>query len=268
MTEPYVLWAKDGRVVTLTINRPESRNAVRRPEDCDAFAAAFARAHADPDVSVVILTGAGSAFCSGGDLKSIKERNGIGPLATAADTRVNYERGVHAMIKALYGAECATIAAINGPAIGLGLDIALACDVRVAGRAAKLASSFIKLGIVPGDGGAWILQNIAGYPAAAELALTGDTIDADEARMRGLVSRVVDDAALMDEARALAARIAANPPRSVRLVKRLLREAQHQRLADIMALSSAYQALAHETADHREAVAAFLDKRRPNFTGE
>jgi enoyl-CoA hydratase/carnithine racemase len=139
--------------------------------------------------------------------------------------------------------------------------------MRVASDAAKFAASFVKMGIVPGDGGAWILPRTIGYARAAEMILTGDTYTAAEAREMGLVNKVVAADQVMDEALKLADRVAANPPRAVRLAKRLLREGQHSRLPDVLELSAAFQALAHETADHKEAVEAFLDKRPPVFTG-
>jgi enoyl-CoA hydratase/carnithine racemase len=263
----FASYEKSGRVATVTMNRPESRNAIGTAEDCDELAAALWRANDDGDINAVILTGAGAAFCAGGDLKAIRERTGIGPRATPDATRANYRRGVHTIIKALAEIEIATIAAINGHAIGLGLDIGVLCDMRIAAASAKMASSFVKVGIIPGDGGAWILTNAIGATRAAELVLTGDTVDAEEAMRIGLVSRVAPDDQLMAEARKLAERVAVNPPRTVRLAKRLLREAQHGRLADVLELSAAFQALAHETADHKEAVAAFSEKRPPKFTG-
>lgn len=264
----FATFEKSGRVATVTLNKPESRNAIGTLEDCDQLAEALWRANDDADINVVILTGAGKSFCAGGDLKAIRERSGIGPRATPDGTRSNYRRGVHTIIKALADIEVATIAAINGHAIGLGLDIGILCDMRIAGASAKMASSFVKVGIIPGDGGAWILTNAIGATRAAELVLTGDTIDADEAIRIGLVSRVVADDQLMAEARKLADRVAVNPPRTVRLAKRLLREAQQSRLSDVLELSAAFQALAHETRDHKEAVDAFTEKRAPNFTGE
>jgi 2-(1,2-epoxy-1,2-dihydrophenyl)acetyl-CoA isomerase len=264
----FVTYEKSGRIATITLNRPESRNAIATLEDCDQFADALWRANDDGEVNAVILTGAGKSFCAGGDLKAIRERSGIGPRATPDGTRANYRRGVHTIIKALADVEVATIAAINGRAIGLGLDIGVLCDLRIAGTSAKMASSFVKVGIIPGDGGAWILTNAIGATRAAELVLTGDTIDAEEAQRIGLVTRVVADERLLEEARALAERIAVNPPRTVRLAKRLLREAQHGRLSDVLELSASFQALAHETRDHKEAVDAFTEKRAPKFTGE
>lgn len=264
----FATYEKNGRIATITLNKPEARNAIGTQQDCDDLAGALWRAHDDAEINAVILTGAGKAFCSGGDLKAIRERTGIGPRATPDGTRANYRRGVHAIIKALAEVEVATIAAINGPAIGLGLDIAILCDMRIATQNAKMASSFVKVGIIPGDGGAWILTQAIGSTYAAELILTGDTIDAAEAHRIGLVNKVVADESLMREAQTLAERVAVNPPRSVRLAKRLLREAQHGRLSDVLELSAAFQALAHETRDHKEAVNAFTEKRTPSFTGE
>ena len=263
----FAIYEKSGRVATVTLNKPDSRNAIGTREDCNDLVEAFMRAHEDPEVSALILTGAGKAFCSGGDLKAIRERTGIGPQSPPDATRLNYRRGVHSIIRALADVEVATIAAINGPAIGLGLDIAMLCDMRIAAASAKMASSFVKVGIIPGDGGAWILTHAIGATRAAELVLTGDTVDAEEGQRIGLVSKVVPNEQLMSEAHALAERVAVNPPRSVRLAKRLLREAQHGRLHDVLELSAAFQALAHETADHKEAVKAFGEKRAPKFTG-
>lgn len=265
----FALYEKSGRVATVTLNRPESRNAIATVQDCDDIAAAIATAEADPEITVAILTGAGQAFCSGGDLKAIRERTGIGPSkVTPEGTRRNYRRGVHTAIKALAHTEVVTIAAINGSAIGLGLDLAAICDMRVMGASVKVASSFVKVGIIPGDGGAHILTSLLGRALASELVFTGDTIDAETALRMGLVNKVVQDAKLMEEARALAGRVAVNPPRSVRMAKRLMLEAQHSRLSDILELSAAFQALSHETADHKEAVDAFSEKRTPRFTGE
>lgn len=268
MTTPFTTLSKAGRIATLTLNRPESRNAVATLQDCRDVVDAVAQAQDDPAISVMIVTGAGAGFSSGGDLKAIRDRSGIGPTKGGpADTRTNYRRGVQSMIRALAETELATIAAINGHAIGLGLDLAVVCDMRVAAASAKMASSFVKVGIVPGDGGAWLLSKTVGYARAAELILTGDSIGAEEALKLGLINKIAPDDKLLDEARALAERVAVNPPKTVRMAKRLLREGQHSRLSDVLELSAAFQALAHETADHKEAVDAFYEKRKPNFTG-
>jgi enoyl-CoA hydratase/carnithine racemase len=141
------------------------------------------------------------------------------------------------------------------------------CDIRIAAQSAKFAESFVKLGIVPGDGGAWLLPRIVGFSKASEMALTGDVIDAAAALACGLVSQVVPDNELMSAARSLAERIVANPPHAVRMTKRLLREGRTASLTALLEASAAAQALCHATADHREAVDAFLEKRKPRFTG-
>lgn len=265
----YVRVDRHGHVAVLTLDRPDRRNALADQHDCDALVAALSAAQADESLGCLLLTGAGSAFCAGGDLRAMQagDGDGIGARATPADTRRNYRDGVQAVIRALWDCELPMVVAVNGPAIGLGCDLAACCDLRLAGASARFASSFINLGLVPGDGGAWILPRIIGLPAASELMLTGRTLDADAAARIGLVSRVVDDGVLMEDAMALATEIAARPRKTLRLTKRLLREGQQLRLADMLELSAAFQALAHETADHREAVNAFLEKRPPVFLG-
>ncbi len=264
----FIQVEREGRVAILTMNRPEILNPVATLEDCDDFAGALDALQADRSVSVAILTGAGKAFSAGGDLKGMRDRNGIGVLDQPDSTRANYRQGVQKVVRAFMHCEVPLIAAVNGHAVGLGCDLACLCDMRIAGESAKFAASFIKMGIIPGDGGAWSLQQVVGYARAAEMFYTGDRYTAEEAKAVGLVSRVVPDAELMSEAKALADRIAANPPRALRLTKRLLREAQTANMAQILELSGAFQAIAHETADHREAIAAFFDKRPPEFTGE
>jgi enoyl-CoA hydratase/carnithine racemase len=267
MRKPFVGYENEGRIATVTFQRPESRNAIAEHDDCADLVAALERANADPEISALILTGAGSAFSAGGNLKNMRDRVGIGPQPVPADTRANYRRGIQKIPEAFMALEIATIAAINGHAIGLGLDLACLCDMRIAADDAKFASSFVKLGIVPGDGGAWILPRVIGYSKAAEMMLTGDTYSAVEAREMGLVGSICPPDQVMAEALKLAWRVAANPPRAVRLTKRLLREGQTARLPEVLQLSAAFQALAHETADHREALAAFFEKRPPVFTG-
>jgi enoyl-CoA hydratase/carnithine racemase len=262
-----VLYAADGPIVTLTLNQPELRNPVSDDDMVDAILAALTRLERDSQARVAILTGAGSAFSSGGNLKKMASGQGLAS-PEPIQTRRNYLSGIQRLPRAFAALEVPIIAAVNGPAIGAGCDLACMCDIRIAGEGAKFAESFVKLGIVPGDGGAWLLPFVVGHARAAELALTGDMIDAAEALRIGLVSRVVPDAELLEAARAIAARIAANPTQAVRMTKRLLWEARTANLESILQLSAAMQALAHETDDNREAMAAFLEKRPPSFTGK
>jgi enoyl-CoA hydratase/carnithine racemase len=249
------------------MNRPQERNALTEERQMLEFVDLCARIRRDRGVKALILTGAGSAFCAGGNLKNMRDKKGFS-AGQPADIRDAYRNGIQQIPLALYELDVPTIAAINGPAIGAGLDIACMCDIRLASERATLASSFVKLGIVPGDGGAWLLARAIGQPKAMELMLTGDAIDAARALELGLVSRVTPHEELMPQALELAARIAANPVRTVRLTKRLLRESDHLSLASSLEMAAAYQALAHYTPDHDEAVLAFLEKRPPAFTGK
>ncbi|MBV9905349.1 MAG: enoyl-CoA hydratase/isomerase family protein, partial [Alphaproteobacteria bacterium] len=160
------------------------------------------------------------------------------------------------------------IAAVNGPAIGLGNDVACLADMRLAADNAIFGATFLKIGLVPGDGGSWILPRTIGHARAAELFFTGDTIDAQTALAWGLVSRVVPAADLMKEAHTLAAKISRQPPDVLRMTKRMMREGQNVSFDIIMEMSAAYQALSHLTEDHQEAVSAFFDKRQGDYKGQ
>lgn len=263
----FLIIDKDGPIVTLTINRPETRNAISEVSDCDAFVTAIEDIQNDPTIAAVILTGAGTAFSAGGNLKKMLDRSGFAPGKTPIETRNSYRRAIQRIPLALYNLEVPTIAAVNGPAIGAGLDLACMCDIRVAAAGASFAESFVKVGIVPGDGGAWLLPRVVGMSKALEMSFTGDMLDANEALACGLVSRVTPPDALMATAREIAQKIARQPVHALRLTKRLLREGQSMQLAQLLELSAAYQAIIHETDDHREAVTAMLEKRAPKFTG-
>lgn len=261
-----VLTERDGAIVTLTLNEPERRNPISDLATVDALEAALAAADRDMGVRCVILTGAGSAFSSGGDLKKMVPGAGLKD-ALPAGTRRNYKQGIQRLPTILQALEVPVVAAVNGPAVGAGLDLATMCDIRVASETAKFAESFVRLGIIPGDGGAWFLPRIVGFPMACELALTGRMIDAAEALRIGLVTHVVPPEKLLQKARAIADEIAANPPHATRMAKRLLREGQTATLPNLLEMSAAMQALAHATRDNDEAVAAFNERRQPDFRG-
>lgn len=258
---------RDDTVVTLTLNMPDLRNPISDDAVLEALIETLTRLDGDDSVRAIILTGAGSAFSSGGNLKKMGAHGGLNdPLP--ARTRMNYRRGIQRLPLVLEAMEVPTIAAVNGPAIGAGCDLACMCDLRIAAESASFAESFVKVGIAPGDGGAWFLPRVVGFSKASEMALTGDPITAAEALACGLVSKVVPDADLMDAARALARRVAANPPHAVRMTRRLLRQGRNADLAAALDAAAAMQAVAHATQDHREAVAALLERRRGTFTGQ
>jgi enoyl-CoA hydratase/carnithine racemase len=257
----------DAGVLTLTLNRPEKRNPISDLDMIEALTGALIAADADIGVRVVILTGAGAGFSSGGDVKKMGPGGGLRD-ALPAQTRRNYRTGIQRLPLLFQALEVPVVAAINGAAIGAGCDLACMCDVRICADGARFAESFVKLGIVPGDGGAWLLPRIVGISKATEMALTGAMIDAAEALACGLVSRVVPAEELMGAAMAIARQIAENPPHAVRMTKRLLRQGQESSLSAVLDMSAAMQALAHATADHEEAVAAFGERRPPVFAGD
>jgi enoyl-CoA hydratase/carnithine racemase len=209
----------------------------------------------------VILTGNGPVFSSGGNVKDMQRYYTQPPTADAI--REEYRRGIQRLPKALYNLDVPVIAAVNGPAVGAGLDLACMCDIRIASEKATFAESFVKVGIVPGDGGAWLLPRVVGMSMACEMAFTGEALSAPEALACRLVSRVVPHESLMDEAGRLAARIAANPGAALRMTKRLLRDGERSTLESLLEMSAAYQAIAHLTPEHHEAVRAFVEKRAP-----
>jgi enoyl-CoA hydratase/carnithine racemase len=262
--KPFLRYEQSGAIVTLTMDSAETRNALTGGNAPQGFADACARIAGDASVRVVILTGAGPAFSSGGNLKHMREMFDHSP----AQLREWYRTGVQRLANAVYNLEVPIIAAVNGPAIGAGCDLTCMCDIRIASENASFAESFVKVGLIPGDGGAWLLPRVVGMSKAAELSFTGDAITAQEALACGLVSRVVPADKLLDEARLLAARIAVNPGGALRMAKRLLRDGQHLRFDDMLELAAGLQPIAHKTPYHVEAVNAFIEKRKPDFSGQ
>ena len=266
MTSAPLLVERVDHIETWTLNLPESRNPISDPAIVDALCEQVAVVNADSDVRAVILTGEGSAFSAGGNIKDMADRSGMFG-GSPYEIRNAYREGIQRIPRALYHCEVPVIAAVNGPAVGAGCDLAVMCDLRVASTKAWFAESFVQLGIIPGDGGAWLLTKAIGQARAAEMALTGDRVSAEQAAEWGLLNQVVEPENLMEAARTLAGRVAKNPPHSVRMAKQLLRESQHQSLESLLEMSAAMQALAHHTEDHREALEAFGEKRPGRYTG-
>ena len=255
-----------GPIELWTLNRPERLNALPDLADGAAFAEACEAVNADQGVRCVVLTGAGRAFSAGGDLRAMQGRSDLFE-GSGVEIRERYRRVVHRIVRSLYGLEVPLIAAVNGPAMGLGCDIAGLADLRVASEAASFGVPFLKLGILPGDGGTWLMPRNVGYARSAELLFTGRTLDAATALEWGLVNRVVPADALMDEAMAMARGVAAQAPQALRMTKALLRQGRDATFDQILEMTAAMQALAHLTEDHAEGVTAVLEKRPADFTG-
>jgi enoyl-CoA hydratase/carnithine racemase len=261
-----LLYEQTGHVVTLTLNRPKLRNPITDPDMVEAVVDGCRTINADNSVRAVILTGAGEGFSSGGNMQAMKDKSGMF-AGSPAELREGYRNGVQRLARAVYGLQVPVIAAINGAAIGAGLDLTLMCDMRVASTKALFAESFVRVGIIPGDGGAWLLPRVVGWSRASEMAFTGDKITPETALAWGLVSQVVEPEELLKCAGALAERVAKNPPTALRMTKQLMREGQHMRYESALEMAAGMQAIVHQTADHAEGVNAFFEKRKPVFVG-
>jgi len=261
---PFLKIQRDGAIQILTMSQPETRNALTGNTAVDELVAACSAIRLDTSIRVVVLTAEGPVFSSGGNVKDMLRFQNQKLLPETI--REEYRNGIQRLPRALYNLDVPVICAINGPAIGAGLDLTCMCDIRIASEKATFAESFVKVGIVPGDGGAWLLPRAVGMSKAAEMAFTGDSLSAQEALACGLVSRVVAPEKLMEEALNLANKIAANPGGVLRMTKRLLREGERSTLDSLLEISAGYQAIAHMTPDHHEAVNAFIEKRPPKFS--
>lgn len=266
MSDP-ILYERVGAVAVLTLNSPETRNALNGEACYAAFETLFEQLNQDMGVRAAVLTGAGSAFCSGGNVADMRDKKGMF-AGTPEQVAENYRLGIQRIPRAFAKLQVPLIAAVNGPAIGAGNDLACMCDIRIASTAAKFAESFVKVGIIPGDGGCWFLPQVVGYAKAAEMIYTGETLDAAEALRIGLVSAISEPEHLLADALALAQRMAVNPPGVLRWSKQLLQQAQTSTLDEALTAAGRFQGLAHQTADHAEALHAFFEKRPPIFKGQ
>jgi enoyl-CoA hydratase/carnithine racemase len=238
-----------GATQVWTINLPHAGNAITDPAFIAAFEAAVDAANGDTTVSAVILTGAGKIFSAGGNVKEMADRGGMFALE-ALDQRRAYVDGIQRIPRALARFEVPLIAAVNGPAIGAGCDLAMMCDIRVASERACFAESFVQIGLIPGDGGTWFLPRAVGPERAAEMTFTGDRIDAETALQWGMISCVVPHDELLAHAFALTERIIKNPPHALRMAKRLLQESRTGPLESTLGMAAAMQPLAHRDDEH------------------
>jgi 2-(1,2-epoxy-1,2-dihydrophenyl)acetyl-CoA isomerase len=242
----------DGPLATITLDRPEARNAYSEAM-CEQLVAALQTADADPAVRCLVLTGAGAVFHAGGDIKAMRERSGMF-AGDPAELRGRYQRGIQAVPRAIEALQKPLLAAVNGAAIGAGLDLACMCDLRVAAAGATFGSTFVRIGLVPGDGGAFFLARTIGFPRALELMLTGRVVDADTALRLGLVHEVVAAEQLLPRTRELALTIAAHPPLAVQLTKRAAYAALQQDQTAALELAATYQGIVQNLPDHRQAL--------------
>ncbi|MCA0406278.1 MAG: crotonase/enoyl-CoA hydratase family protein [Proteobacteria bacterium] len=258
-----VTLTREGPILIITLDDPTSRNALTGNTAVDEIVAATEMIARDTSIRVAIVTAKGPAFSSGGNVKDMLRFTT--DEVSGTEIRQWYLNGIQRLTRAMHACEVPMIAAVNGAAAGAGFDLTCMCDIRIASENATFAESFVRIGIIPGDGGAWLLPRVVGLSKAMEMAFTGEALNAAEALACGLVSCVVPPDALLDTALELARKIAKNPGHALRMTKRLIREGQTNTLDSVLNTSAALQSVAHKSPQHREAVLAFIEKRPPNF---
>jgi 2-(1,2-epoxy-1,2-dihydrophenyl)acetyl-CoA isomerase len=252
-------WAVRDGVGTITLDRPAALNSLEATLKAE-LPAAFREAARDPAVRVVVLTGAGRAFCAGQDLK---ERLAPDPTPLDVEVRTRF----NPIIQAIRSLDKPVIASINGVAAGAGASLAFACDLRIAAESASFVLAFGRIGLIPDSGATWLLPRLVGLGRATEIILLPDPISAPEALRIGLVNRVVAGPSLAAETARLAAGLAASAPRALALAKQALRRAQESTFEAALDYEASLQGIAGRTADHAEGLAAFVEKREPRFSG-
>lgn len=253
--------SQKGHVLTIELARPDASNAFDE-EMIEELVACLESSDEDNDVRCILLTGQGKHFCAGGDVKGMKAKEGMFSGAPN-ELRERYKRGIQKIPLAFERLSTPTIAAINGAAIGAGLDMACMCDIRVASDKAKFGETFVKLGLVPGDGGSYFLQRVVGFSKAMEMTLTGNIYDAREALSMGLVSHIGAD--FFEKAKELANSISNNAPMAVQMAKRSIEIARRSDLQAVLDLMAAFQGITQRSEDHFEGLEGLIEKKSPDF---
>ena len=262
-----VLCEKNGHILVATLNRPDIHNAISHQSMVEALVSLFEQVNQDESIRVLVLTGAGKSFCAGGNIKDMLNKSDMFG-GSAQEVEKAYKEGIQRIPLALSKVQVPIISAVNGAAVGAGCDLAMMSDIRLCSSTARFAESFVKLGIIPGDGGAWFLPRVIGQARATHMTLTGEMVDAERALEWGMVSEVTAPEDLMTRALEIAEAIAKNPPLAVRASKQLLRESNNLQLPDMLNACAQIQSHLHQSADHLEAVKAFLEKRDGKFSGQ
>ncbi len=255
-----IVFEQKGPVAVLTLNRPDIRNSFTHQEMIDEIVDACQKVQDSDSVSVLVVTGAGSSFSAGGNVKDMFKKEGMFS-GDPNDVRQNYRKGIQRITLAFHRLDVPAIAAVNGPAMGAGCDLTCMCDIRIASENARFSETFVSVGLIPGDGGAFLLPRVVGFSKALELAFTCRVIDANEALRIGLVNEVTPSERLLDRAMEVAAEIAQHPARILRLAKRLFYLSQGRSLEETLELSCSFQALCHHSPEHMEALEAFFARQ-------
>lgn len=251
--------SSDAGVARITLASPDNRNAITGVEMLEGLLDALDAAELDPEVTVVVIDAEGPAFSAGGNVKDMAAREGLF-AGSPVEMAERYRDTIQQLTRFLATTDLVTIASVDGAAVGAGFDLVLGCDLRFGSRKARFAHTFIEMGIIPGDGGAWLLPRVVGWQRATELALTARFIGAAEAEKYGVLLEVVPEDKLADRVGEVAATIASKPRPAVVMAKRLLRQARSMDLDGFLELSAALQAIAHTTPEHETAVADYVEK--------
>ncbi|KYG67878.1 3-hxdroxyacyl-CoA dehydrogenase [Bdellovibrio bacteriovorus] len=254
-----------GHILWLTLDNVDQSNAISL-EMVDSLTRVLRHADFDPQVRVIVIKGEGSTFCAGGDVKAMQNKTGMF-AGESNELRMRYIHGIQQIPKCIEELSKPLIAMVNGPAIGAGCDLAMMCDLRVGTAKSKFGETFVKLGLVPGDGGTFFLQRVIGFSKAMQMSLTGDLIAGEEAQRWGLLNYFTDESQLEVETRKLAEKIANNAPVAVQMTKKAMKMAYLNDLHTILDLSAAYQGITQRTTDHFTALQAMKDKKTPEFSG-
>ncbi len=252
-----IIFEQEGAVAILTLNRPDIRNAFTHQEMIEEIVDACQKVQDSESVSVLVVTGAGSAFSAGGNIKDMYKKEGMFS-GDPNDVRQHYRKGIQRVTLAFQRLDVPAIAAVNGPAVGAGCDLTCMCDIRIASERARFGETFVSVGLIPGDGGAFLLPRVVGFSKALELAFTCRVIDSSEALRIGLVSEVTPSEKLMERTMEVASEIARHPARILRLAKRLFYLSQGRSLEETLELSCSFQALCHHSPEHMAALEAFF----------
>jgi enoyl-CoA hydratase/carnithine racemase len=246
-------------VAVVTLAQPSNRNALTGDEMLEDLLDAIHDSETDPEVGVLVVDAEGPAFSAGGNVKDMADKKGLFS-GNPFEITEKYRDSIQQLTRFMATTDLITIAKVNGPAIGAGFDLVLGCDLRIGSSRARFAHTFIEMGIIPGDGGAWLLPRVVGWQRATELAMTARSIDADEAVRLGVLLEVVAEAKLEDRVMKLAETIASKPRPAVVMAKRLLRQSKNMDLDQFLEFSAALQAVAHSTPEHDAAIADYLER--------
>lgn len=263
---PHLRVAKNNHQVWLTLDNQEQMNAISL-EMVSSLTQVLKFADADSDVRVIVITGTGQAFCAGGDIKAMENKTGMFH-GDPNELRTRYMHGIQQIPLVMESLSKPVIAMVQGAAIGAGCDLAMMCDLRIGTHRSKFGETFVKLGLVPGDGGSYFLQRVIGYSKAMQMSLTGDIVAGEDAFNMGLLTMFVSEADLKSETEALATKIASNAPVAVQMTKKLMKLAAHADLQTVLDMAAAYQGITQRTEDHFKALTAMKDKSNAEFTGK